>query len=269
MHHQIENKSHNICLVAVKKVINPYAQLKMNSDASGIDLQNMPFVMNPFDEVAIEEAVKLKVHGNLQTIIAVSIGDDCKDILMQALARGADKAIFIKTEKLLTQLNIAKILKYLALENQVNIIFLGKQAVDDDCNQTAQMLAGLLNWPQGCFVSKIIFNATSEDNLSLTVDREIDSGIETLEIHLPAVISVDLQPTEVTYISLPQLLQAKKKPLDIVLLEQLADQMKNINFNLNNIKILKTILPTQGAIGIKLSSAAELIKKLKTEDKVI
>lgn len=271
-HNQMENKPQNIGpnigLVAVKKVINPYAQLKIKSDSSGIDTQNMPFVMNPFDEVAIETAARLKEQGNLESIIAVSIGDDCKDILMQALARGADKAIFIKTEESITPLNIAKILKYIVLEHQINMVFLGKQAIDDDCNQTSQMLAGLLNWPQGCFVSKITFNDnTSDKYFTITAEREIDSGIEALDISLPAVISVDLQPTDTKYISLPQLLQAKKKPIDIILLEHLTKNIPNIN--LDNIKILKTSLPPQRPTGIKISSTNELITRLKTKDKVI
>lgn len=261
MHNKIQNK----CLVAVKKVINPYARIKIKPDFSGIETHNMPFVMNPFDEVAIEEAVKLKTVGCLQSIIAVSIGNDCKDILMQALARGADLAIFIKTEQFMTPLNIAKILQYLVLENKIDIVFLGKQSVDNDYNQTGQMLAGLLNWPQACFISKINFN--SELFNTIEVEREIDSNIETLEINLPAIVTIDLQPNEPKYISLPQLMQAKKKQLDTILLEQLSSNLKN--FTLNNIQILKTCPPPQKPLGIKIQTASELISQLKFKDKVL
>ena len=257
----------NIGLVAIKKVINPYAKIKVKSDLSGIETQNMSFVTNPFDEVAVIEAVKLKEQGVLQSIIAVSIGNDSKDILIQALARGIDKAIFIKTEPCvtLTPLKIAKILHYLTIEHQATMVFLGKQAIDDDCNQTGQMLAGLLNWPQGCFVSKITSNCAS--NMNIQVEREIDGGIETLNINLPAVITMELQPKEPKYISLNQLMQAKKKPFDTILLDQVLNNIKD--FNVNNVTILKTCQPPNAPVGVKISTAAELIKILKNKEKIL
>lgn len=266
MQYQASLKRTNIGLVAIKKVINPYAKIKIKSDLSGVETQNMPFVTNPFDEVAIIEAVKLKEQGILHSIIAVSIGHDSKDILIQALARGADKAIFIKTEQsmMLTPLNVAKILQYLVLENQVNMVFLGKQAIDDDSNQTGQMLAGLLNWPQGCFVAKITPNFLMSN---LQIVREIDTGIEILDISLPAVITMELQYNEPKYLSVAQLMQAKKKPLDLILLEQLLIHLKN--FNTDNIQILTTTSPPILPIGIRIQTAAELIKQLQTKDKVL
>lgn len=256
----------NIGLVAIKKVINPYAKIKVKSDLSGIETQNMSFVTNPFDEVAVIEAVKLKEQGILQSIIAVSIGNDSKDILIQALARGVDQAIFIKTEPCvtLTPLKIAKILQYLTMEHQATMVFLGKQAIDDDSNQTGQMLAGLLNWPQGCFVSKI--NPHYESN-TIQVEREIDGGTETLNINLPAVVTMELQPNEPKYISLNQLMQAKKKPFDTILLEQVSNNIKD--FNVNNVTILKTCPPPNAPVGVKISTAAELIKILKNKEKIL
>ena len=268
MQYQASISLANIGLVAIKKVINPYAKIKVKSDSSGIETQNMSFVTNPFDEVAIIEAVKLKEQGILQSIVAVSIGNDSKDILIQALARGVDRAIFIKTESpaiTFTPLKIAKILHYLTIEHKASMVFLGKQAIDDDCNQTGQMLAGLLNWPQGCFVSKITCNCSSKMNIQ--IEREIDGGIETLSINLPAVVTMELQPSEPKYIALNQLMQAKKKPLDIILLEEIS---KNItDLEINNVKIIKTCQPPNVSTGTKIQTAAELINILKNKEKVL
>jgi electron transfer flavoprotein beta subunit len=254
----------NKALVAIKKVINPYVPIKIKPDGSAVVTSNVRTVMNPFDEIALEEAVKLKNQGFIQEIIAVSIGDNSQDILLQALAIGADRAIFIKTMHNLTPLNIAKILKYLIEQHQINIAFLGKQAIDNDCNQTGQMLAGLLNWPQVCSVSKIMFN--QELLMQLIIDQEIDNGIEKLQVTLPVVITIldqklnDLK--QASYISLSNLNQAKKKPIDLIELNNL-----NLNLNLNQINVLKTSLVPKRH-GIKLSSVSELINKLKI-DKVL
>ena len=257
----------NKCLVAIKKVINPYVPIKVKEDFSGVITANTRMSINPFDEIALDEVRRLKEKGVLQEIIAVSIGDNCQDILLQALAICADRAILIKTEHNLTPLNIAKILKHLVLENQINTVFLGKQAIDDDCNQTGQMLAGLLNWPQACFVSRIIANQEQVTKTQLEIEREIDNGIEKLQVTLPAVITIlDQKINEHKYISLPNLIQAKKKVIEVVLLQDLA---LTLSLNLDKIQILKTWLKPKRTGGVKLSNVTELINKLKNEDKVI
>ncbi len=278
----MDNKK--ICLVAIKKVINPYAKVKIitnNADDSSdnnykcnkIDLQNVPFVINPLDEIAIEAAVQLKTQGKIDHIIAVSIGSDCKDILTQALARGADRAILIQTAEFISPLNIAKILKYLIMANNVNLAILGKQAVDYDFNQTGQMLAGLLNWPQACFASKISFNHNecnnNLNNFDLSIDREIDTGLETLQLKLPAIITVDLLLNEPQRLNLNQLLQAKKKSIDIIDLQDLINKQL-ISLDFNQLKILTNNYPTVSVKNcIKINNPLDLIQKLITEDKVL
>lgn len=262
-----------ICLVAIKKVINPYAKVKLSpctDNFNKIDLQNVPFVMNPLDEIAIEAAIQLKTQGKLDHIIAVSIGSDCKDILTQALARGADRAIFIQTTEFISPLNVAKILKYLIISNNANLAILGKQAVDYDFNQTGQMLAGLLNWPQACFASKIsINNNLNNFELNLDIDREIDAGIETLQLKLPLIITVDLLLNEPQRLNLNQLLQAKKKSIDIIELQDLINnQLVSLDFN--QLKILTNNYPTIPVKNcIKINNSQDLIQKLITEDKVL
>ncbi len=259
----------NKCLIAIKKVINPYVPIKVKPDFSGVITDNVRTAINPFDEIALEEARKLKEQGVLQEIIVVSIGDNCQDLLLQALASSnADRAILIKTEQYITPLNIAKILQYLVVEHQINLVFLGKQAIDDDCNQTGQMLAGLLNWPQACFVSKVNVNQDSDPETKIVVEREIDNGIEKLQITLPTVVTiVDSKIHEPRYISLNNLMQAKKKSIETILLQDLIINIKNLKFD--NIQILKTCLAPKRPTGVKLSSVAELIDKLKHEDQVI
>jgi len=253
----------NKALVAVKKVINPYVPIKVKEDFSGVVTANVRTSMNPFDEIALDEARRLKEQGILQSIVAVSIGDNCQEVLLQALASGADRAVFIKTEQNLTPLNIAKILKYFSLENQINIVFLGKQAIDDDCNQTGQMLAGLLNWPQACFVSKIIAN--KDQITQIAIEREINNGIEKLQITLPVVITIlDQKSNEPRYISLPNLMQAKKKVIEVIVLQDLP-----LNLSLDNTQVLRTCLKPKRSTGIKVSNVIELINKLKNEDKVL
>ena len=260
-----------ICLVAIKKVINPYAKVKLSpctDNCNKIDLQNVPFVMNPLDEIAIEAAVQLKTQGKVEHIIAVSIGSDCKDILTQALARGADRAIFIQTKEFISPLNVAKILKYLIIANDANLAILGKQAVDYDFNQTGQMLAGLLNWPQAGFASKISFN-NNLNNFDLTIDREIDTGIETLQLKLPTIITVDLLLNEPQRLSLTQLLQAKKKSIDLIELQDLINKQL-VSLDFNQLKILTNNYPTISVKNcIKINNPLDLIQKLITEDKVL
>lgn len=254
----------NRCLVAVKKVINPYVPIKIKEDHSGVVTSKVRTCINPFDEIALQEAVKLKQQGFLVEIIAVSIGEDSgQDILLQALAGGADRAIFIKTERALTSLNVAKILKHLIITNKVNIAMLGKHAIDDNNNQVAQMLAGLLGWPQACFVSNILSNQQF-----LEIDRLTDVGTEKWQVQLPIIISCLDHHLEASYsnsyISVNNLMQAKKKPIENFLLQDL--NITNLQFD--NIKVLNTCLTARKNQCAQLSSAAELINKLK-EDRVI
>lgn len=208
-------------LVCTKRVVDANVKVRVKPDNSDVDIQFSKMSLNPFDENALEEAVKIKNNGIASEIIAVSIGNDkCSETLRNALARGADRAILIKTEIELDPLMVAKILKHVVLKESPNLIMLGKQAIDDDANQVGQMLAGMLNYPQGTFASKIEF---IENNTKILVNREIDNGIETLEISLPAIITADLQLNDPKFITLPQLMQAKKKPLDTINLKDLCE----------------------------------------------
>lgn len=249
------------CLVAIKQVIDPYVTIRVKADNSGVETNNVKMAMNPFDEIAIEEAVRQKEAGNITEITAVSIGtQSCQETLRQALARGADKAILITTEQVFPPLAIAKILACIVKQNQINLVMLGKQAIDDDCNQTGQMLAGLLNWGQGTFASKIVFN--NEKN-TLLVTREIDAGLETINLKLPAVITTDLRLNEPRFISLPNVMQARKKPLTVTPLSEF-----NLDLNIRN--TTKSITPPpQRKAGVKLNSVTELVDKLKNEAQVI
>lgn len=254
----------NRCLVAVKKVINPYVAIKIKEDSSGVVTSKVRTCMNPFDEIALQEAVKLKQQGLLVEIIAVAIGEDsCQDILLQALASGADRAVFIKTEFALTSLNIAKILKHLVITNKANIALLGKQAIDDNNNQVAQMLAALLNWPQACFVSNILSNQQL-----LEIDKLTDFGTQKWKVQLPIIISCLDHHLESSYsnsyISVNNLMQAKKKVIETILLQDL----NIINLKFDHIKVLKTCLTPKRSSYVQLSGVVELINKLK-EDRVI
>lgn len=279
-----------IGLIAIKKVINPYAQIKIKADASSVDTQGMPFVINPFDEAAIIEAIKLKESGFLHTLIVVSIGEDCKDILIEALAKGADQAIFIKVEqiKLLSPLKIAKILKYIVTNKSVNLVFLGKQSSDSEHNQIGPMLAGLLEWPQGCLVSKISctstiavnINAGTDTNINtdiidtggisriISVEREVDNGIETLQIQLPAVITFELSndnkdSTNLKHLSVKELMQAKKKPFETIPLETILIDCGDLkDFSQNSMATTNTRIATQNSLGVKLSNSIEMANLL-------
>lgn len=247
-------------LVCTKRVVDANVKVRVKSDNSDVDIQFSKMSLNPFDENALEEAVKIKNNGIASEIVAVSIGNDkCTETLRNALARGADRAILIKTEITLDPLMVAKILKHLILKESPNLIMMGKQAIDDDANQVGQMLAGMLNYPQGTFASKIEFTT---NNTKCIINREIDNGIETLEITLPAVITADLQLNEPKFITLPQLMQAKKKLLDTINLEDLCaaptpsvrivsandGEMKKECKRLNNIDEIITILKNEKAI---------------------
>ncbi|HHS8246939.1 TPA: electron transfer flavoprotein subunit beta/FixA family protein [Legionella pneumophila] len=246
-------------LVAVKRVIDPYVKIRVKSDNSGVETQNIKMAMNPFDEIAVEEALRLREKNWATEVIAVSIGSDSsQETLRHALALGADKAILVRTEKSFESLNIAKILNSIVANEKPDLVLMGKQSIDGDNNQTPQMLAALLNWPQATNASKII-----PDNNNLEVVREIDGGLETLKVQLPAVISTDLRLNEPRYASLPNIMKAKRKPLDIIDLDSLGLSLKQ------HVEILKVNAPATRSDGVILDSVAALLDKLQHEAKVL
>ncbi|HFL2236217.1 TPA: electron transfer flavoprotein subunit beta/FixA family protein [Legionella pneumophila] len=246
-------------LVAVKRVIDPYVKIRVKSDNSGVETQNIKMTMNPFDEIAVEEALRLREKNWATEVIAVSIGSDSsQETLRHALALGADKAILVRTEKSFESLNIAKILNSIVANEKPDLVLMGKQSIDGDNNQTPQMLAALLNWPQATNASKII-----PDNNNLEVVREIDGGLETLKVQLPAVISTDLRLNEPRYASLPNIMKAKRKPLDIIDLDSLGLSLKQ------HVEILKVNAPATRSGGVILDSVAALLDKLQHEAKVL
>ena len=246
-------------LVAVKRVIDPYVKIRVKSDNSGVETQNIKMAMNPFDEIAIEEALRLREKNWATEVVAVSIGDDSsQETLRHALALGADRAILVRSGQVLESLNIAKILKQIAEEEQPDLILMGKQAIDGDNNQTPQMLAALLGWPQATYASNL--NAHSD---GLEVTREIDGGLETIKVQLPAVVSTDLRLNEPRYASLPNIMKAKRKPLDVRELDSLGLSLKQ------HIEILKVSAPAVRSGGVKVESVAALLDKLQHEAKVL
>jgi electron transfer flavoprotein beta subunit len=246
-------------LVAVKRVVDYKVQIRVKSDQSGVETQNVKMSVNPPDENAIEEAIKLKEQGIATETIAVSIGDDkSQDVLRTAMAMGLDRSILAKTDQLLEPLAVAKVLKSIVDKEKPDLVLLGKQAIDDDANQTGQMLSALLNWPQGCFISKLKI-----ENKLLTISREIDEGIENLEINLPAILTCDLRLNTPRFASLPNIMKAKKKPLDIVDVGELGIDITP------KIKTLKVTEPASRKAGMMVSDVKELLQKLKYEAKVI
>ena len=246
-------------LVAVKRVIDYNVQIRVKEDGSGVNTDNVKMSTNPPDDNAIEEAVKLKESGKAKEIIAVTIGEEkAQETVRKALAVGVDRGIHIKSDNYIEPLGIAKILKKIVEKEKPDLVFLGKQAIDDDCNQTGQMLAAILGWPQGTFVSKI-----SLKDKTIEVTREVDEGLETLEINLPAVITCDLRLNEPRFASLPNIMKAKKKPIEKLNVEDL-----NVDIT-NRIQQLKVEEPPKRKGGIKVASVAELVSKLKNEAKVI
>jgi electron transfer flavoprotein beta subunit len=246
-------------LVAVKRVVDYNVKIRVKSDGSGVDLANVKMSMNPFDEIAIEEAVRLKEKGVVTEIIAVSAGPaQCQETLRTAMAIGADRAILIETMVDLQPLAVAKLLKALLDKEQPGLVILGKQAIDDDCNQTGQMLAALANLPQATFASKVELTAQHA-----TVTREVDGGLETLQLTLPAVLTTDLRLNEPRFVTLPNIMKAKKKPLEILTPENLAVDVTP------RIKTLKISEPPQRVAGIKVADVATLVSKLKNDVKVI
>ncbi len=246
-------------LVSVKRVIDYNVKVRVKPDGSGVDLANVKMSMNPFDEIAVEEAVKLKETGKAEEVIAVSIGPQkAQETLRTALAMGADRAILITTDDVVEPLGAAKILKSIIEDEQPNLVLLGKQAIDDDCNQTGQMLASLLDWPQGTFAYKLEL-----EEGKATVTREIDGGLQTVSLNLPAIVTTDLRLNEPRYASLPNIMKAKKKPLEEKALADLG-----IDTALRH-TVQTTTEPAARTAGVKVENVAELVEKLKNEAGVL
>jgi electron transfer flavoprotein beta subunit len=246
-------------LVPVKRVVDYNVKVRVKSDQSGVDIANVKMSMNPFDEIAIEEATRLKEKGTATELIAISCGPvACQETLRTAMAIGADRSILVQTDVELQPLAVAKILKAIAVNEAPDLIILGKQAIDDDANQTGQMLAALLGWPQATFASKV----EVADGFA-TVVREVDGGLETIKIKLPAIITTDLRLNEPRYVTLPNIMKAKKKQLDIVTPESLGvDPAPRLS-------TLKVTDPPARSAGIKVPDVAALVDKLKNEAKVV
>ena len=246
-------------IVAVKRVIDPYVKIRIKPDCSGVETHHVKMAINPFDEIALEEALRLREKSQVQEVVAVSIGaDEVQETLRHALALGADRAIHIRTERYLESLNNAKILKAVVDKEQPTLVFLGKQAIDGDNNQTPQMLAALLDWPQATYASQLSLQGNA-----LVVTREIDGGLETLKVQLPAVVSTDLRLNEPRYASLPNIMKAKRKPLEVIELDSLGLSLRR------HLEVLKISPPTARSGGVKLESVAELLDKLQYEAKVL
>ena len=246
-------------LVPVKRVVDYNVKVRVKSDGTGVDIANVKMSMNPFDEIAVEEAVRLKEKGVVTEIVAVSCGvTQCQETLRTAMAIGADRGILVECADELQPLAVAKLLKALVDKEQPGLVILGKQAIDDDCNQTGQMLAALTGWPQATFASKV---EVADGHAHVT--REVDGGLETLKLALPAVVTTDLRLNEPRYVTLPNIMKAKKKTLDVV---KPADLGVDVT---SRIKTLKVSEPPKRGAGIKVADVAALVSKLKTEAKVI
>jgi electron transfer flavoprotein beta subunit len=246
-------------LVAVKRVVDYNVKIRVKTDGTGVETANVKMSMNPFDEIANEEAIRLKEAGKADEVVAVSLGEaKCQETLRTALAMGADRAIHVQTDAELQPLAVAKLLKAVVEREQPGLVILGKQAIDDDSNQTAQMLAALLGWPQGTFASKLEF-ADGE----LHVTREVDAGLEKVTLKLPAIVSTDLRLNEPRYASLPNIMKAKKKPIDVLSPDELGVDITP------RLKLLKVEEPARRQAGVKVASVAELVDKLRREAKVI
>ncbi|MBG6118559.1 MULTISPECIES: electron transfer flavoprotein subunit beta/FixA family protein [unclassified Sphingobium] len=242
-------------VVPVKRVVDHNVKIRVRTDGSGVDLSNVKMSMNPFDEIAVEEAVRLKEAGAVDEIIAVTVGSaQAQDVLRTALAMGADRAILIKSEGPVEPLDVAKLLKGVVLAEAPRLVLLGKQAIDDDANQTGQMLSALLGWSQATFASQVALNG---DHAQVT--REVDGGLQVIDVSLPTIVTVDLRLNDPRYASLPNIMKAKKKPIEE---KAPADYGVNVDARL---KILRTDEPAARAPGIKVGSIPELIEKLKNE----
>jgi len=246
-------------LVPVKRVVDYNVKVRVKSDGSGVDIANVKMSMNPFDEIAVEEAMRLKEAGTVTEVVAVSCGvTQCQETLRTAMAIGADRALLVETDAELQPLAVAKLIKALADKEQPQLIILGKQAIDDDCNQTGQMLAALLDWPQATFASKVVIEGGKA-----IVTREVDGGLETLSLTMPAIITTDLRLNEPRYVTLPNIMKAKKKQLDILKPDELGVDVAP------RLKTIKVSEPAKRAAGVMVPDVATLVTKLKTEAKVI
>src|SRR5437764_14632935 len=250
-------------LVPVKRVVDFNVKVRVKADQSGVELANVKMSMNPFDEIAVEEALKQKEAGKATEVVVVSCGvTACQETLRTAMAMGADRAILVETDVELQPLAVAKLLKAVAVKESAGLVILGKQAIDDDANQTGQMLAALLDWPQATFASKIEL-ASEGGQMRATVKREVDGGLETLSMPLPAVITTDLRLNEPRYATLPNIMKAKKKPLDVIKPEGLGVDVTP------RLATLKVVEPPKRKGGGKVVDARELVAKLRNEAKVI
>ena len=246
-------------LVAVKRVIDYNVQIRVKEDGSGIVTDNVKMSTNPPDDNAIEEAVKIKETGKATEVVAVTVGEEkAQETVRKALAVGADRGILVKVDGIIEPLAVSKVLQKIVEKEKPNLVFMGKQAIDDDCNQTGQMLAALLNWPQATFASKIELT-----DKSLEVTREIDEGLETIEVNMPAIVTCDLRLNEPRYASLPNIMKAKKKPIEQLNASDLGVDTKP------RIEQIKVEEPPKRKAGIKVASVEELVQKLKNEAKVI
>ena len=246
-------------LVPVKRVIDANIKVRVKSDQSGVELNNVKMAMNPFCEIAVEEAIRLKEAGAVEEIVLVTAGiQQSQETLRTGLAMGADRGILIETDELLEPLAVAKLLKVIVEREEPGLVLLGKQAIDGDNNQTGQMLAGLLNWSIGSFVSKL-----EASNDSISVVREVDGGLEKVRLKSPAIVTVDLRLNEPRYASLPNIMKAKKKPIDVFTPEDLGVGVAP------RVTVLKVVEPAARDAGVKVVSAAELVEKLRQEAKVI
>jgi len=246
-------------LVPVKRVVDYNVKIRVKSDGSGVELTNVKMSMNPFDEISVEEALRLRESGVASEIIAVSIGpQQAQETIRTALAMGADRGILVKIDDIVEPLTVAKILKGIVDEEQPGLVIVGKQAIDDDCNQTGQMLAALLGWAQGTFASKLELSADS-----IKVTREVDGGLQTVELKMPAVITTDLRLNEPRYASLPNIMKAKKKPMD---------EKSPADFGVDTtprLKVIATVEPPTRKAGVIVADVAELVDKLKNEAGVL
>jgi len=246
-------------VVSVKRVVDKDIKIRVKADSSGVELANVKMSMNPFDEIAVEEAIRLKEAGKATEIIAVSIGpQQAAETIRTALAMGADRGILVKSDGPVEPLAVAKILKGVVEAEQPGLVILGKQAIDDDCNQTGQMLAALLNWPQGTFASKL-----SIEGSHILVTREVDGGLQTVRLTGPAVVTTDLRLNEPRYASLPNIMKAKKKPIDAKTPDAYGIDVTP------RLEIVKTVEPPTRKSGVKVASVAELVAKLKNEAGVL
>jgi electron transfer flavoprotein beta subunit len=246
-------------LVTVKRVIDPYVKVRVKSDGTGVETANVKMAMNPFCEIAVEQAVRMKEAGTVTEIVAVSIGlPQCQETLRTAMAMGADRGILVETDAEVQPLAVAKLLKAVVAKESPKLVIMGKQAIDDDSNQSGQMLAALLDWPQAAFISKIEIKGEGAD-----VTREIDGGLEKLQLKLPALVTTDLRLNEPRYVTLPNIMKAKKKPLEVVKPGDLGVDIAP------RLKTLKVEEPAKRGAGVKVADVKELIAKLKGEAKVI